>query len=133
MTTEPAQTSRPRGGRMRWLPRVLRDDNGSASVLAVAIIAALLLMTALLMTLATAFSARHQLQGATEAAALAAADVAAGFVGGYPCPAAAQVAAGNGVDLIDCEVSGPVVSLHAHRSVLGIDVTVAARAGPGPQ
>lgn len=122
-----------RGVRLSRVMRPFRDDTGSGSVLAIAVIAALLMMAALLMTLVTALSARHQLQGAAEAAALAGADVAAGFLGGYPCLAAARVAAGNGVELADCDVADAIVSVQAHRVVLGVDVTVAARAGPGPQ
>lgn len=117
----------------RRVAGALRDDRGSGSVLALAVVAATLVVTALLMTLGAAFTVKHQVQGAADAAALAAADVSAGFVGGYPCEAAKRVAELNGAGLADCELAGVTAAVRVQRSFMGIIVAVSARAGPGPQ
>lgn len=111
--------------------KAARDD-GSGSVLAVALVACVLLLTGLALPLNAALTTRQLTANAADAAALAAADTASGLVPGYPCRNAEEAARLNGALLAACAVDGLDVRVSASRSVLGILVTVAARAGPPP-
>ncbi|GGF13280.1 Rv3654c family TadE-like protein [Subtercola lobariae] len=112
---------------------LFRDDRGSGSVLALALIGAVLGVTALLLTLAAALGVKHTVESTAESAALAAADVASGSVGGYPCDRAATAAALGGASLDSCDVVGAIVTVRVSRSVLGFEVGALARAGPPPE
>ena len=109
---------------------LVRGEEGSGSVLAVALAASVLVLTGLVFPLNQALITRQLVANAADAAALAAADTTSGVVAGYPCPNAAEAARLNGAELGECVVEGLEVRVTAVRRVLGIPVTVAARAGP---
>lgn len=108
-------------------------ESGSGSVLAVALVASVLLLTGIALPLNAALTTRQLAANAADAAALAAADTASGLVPGYPCENAAQAARLNGASLGDCAVDGLEVRVTASKVVLGATVTVEARAGPPPR
>lgn len=108
----------------------MRNDAGSGSVLVVAIVAATLLATALIVPLFAAFTVGQSVQNAADAAALAAADTASGRVAGVPCEAAGMAATLGGASVTSCAVDGVIASVSVARSFLGFDVTSRARAGP---
>jgi len=108
-------------------------DRGAGSVLAVGIIGATVLLCGAALPLYAVLVARSSVTAAADAAALAAADVRVGAVGGFPCDVAAEVAAANGAVLVDCELDGYVATVSAHRQVLGFAVTARATAGPSPE
>ena len=112
------------------LPHRLRDDRGAGAVLALAIIAAVVALTLITVTATAAFAARQRTVSAADAAALAAADVRPGVVGGVPCTVAARVAQANGAALVSCTVKGATASVTAESWVLGVPVRVSATAGP---
>jgi len=112
-----------------WL---VRGESGSGSVLSVAIIAAVLCLTSLLLPLQFAFARKQQAAGAADAAALAAADARSGAVSGVPCVVAAQVAEANGARLDACELDGLVATVRVSTSILGFGVDASATAGPPP-
>jgi len=120
-----AGTTGPRRGRTR-------GDRGAGSVLAVAIVAGLISLTALLVPLYLVLATKQALAGAADAAALAAADVRVGFVAGEPCAVARRVAAANGGELTACQVDGLVVTVTVSGSVAGFAIGVSATAGPPP-
>ena len=105
-------------------------ERGAGSVLAVAIVACVVVLTAVALPLYTVLIVRASVSGAADAAALAAADTVSGVVGGIPCERAAIVARENGARLDSCAADGLVVTVSASRSVLGFQVSVAATAGP---
>jgi len=105
-------------------------DSGSGSILAVAIMAAMLGIVSLLVPLYGVLFAKQGAAGAADAAALAAADVAVGIVAGQPCAAAASLATANGATLERCEVDGVIVTVTVTVPAFGFDVFGAATAGP---
>lgn len=104
----------------------------SGSVVTVAIATGLVALTATTLPVMSALVARQTVSGAADAAALAAADVAVGLVGGFPCETASRVAAANGAGVDSCEVDGLVATVTVSRGILGIGVTATATAGPPP-
>ena len=109
---------------------VLRGDRGSGSVLGLAILAAVVGITIVVVPLYSAFAGRQAVSGAADAAALAAADTRAGVVSGYPCDLAQTIAELNETRLVSCDVDGLVVTVAVSRKILGIDIVVFATAGP---
>lgn len=107
----------------------LASERGSGSILAVAIIAAVLMLFCLVVPVATVLSAQQRVAGAADASALAAADVAVGIRSGSPCPIAATVAAGNAARLDGCFIEGPTATVRVTTSVLGFAVSARATAG----
>jgi len=113
-------------------------DRGSGSILAVAIVAAILGLVAMSTPLYAVLSAKQRVASAADASALAGASVALGIVPGIPCAAAASLATANGAELARCEVDGAVVTVRLSTPVLGFSVPASATAGPatatvGPQ
>lgn len=96
----------------------------------VALIAATMLATALIVPLFAAFAVGQSVQNAADAAALAAADTASGRVAGVPCEAAGEAATLGGASVTLCAVDGLIASVSVARSFLGFDVESRARAGP---
>jgi secretion/DNA translocation related TadE-like protein len=122
------QTARPGSGPS---PRgSARDDHGSGSILAVAIIAAMLGVVTVSAPLYVVLNGKRAAAGAADAAALAAATVAAGIVPGVPCAAAASLADANGAILTGCEADGDVVTVRVGIRILGFSVPATATAGP---
>lgn len=88
----------------------LRSAEGSASVLALAALAVLVVATAAVVEAGLSIAARHHLAAVADTSALtAAAVVDAGARAA--CEAAGAVARRNGSTLVDCLVSGPVVTV----------------------
>jgi secretion/DNA translocation related TadE-like protein len=108
----------------------LRSEHGAGTVAALGVVSATLLCAGLSLPIGAALVVKQRLEAAADAAALAAADTATGFSAGYPCDAAAQAAALNGAQLAECSVEGLVATVQVRGQVLGLDVIVAARAGP---
>lgn len=108
----------------------MRSETGAGSILAVAVVAGLIALTAILLPLYTALAVKQSTLGAADAAALAAADVAVGIVAGFPCATASRVAAANGAVLSACSLDGLVVTVSVSRSILGMQLTAVATAGP---
>lgn len=104
-------------------------ERGSGSILAVAIVAAVLMLFSLVLPVAIVLSAQQRAAGAADAAALAAADVAVGIDAGSPCPVAAIVAAANATRLNGCLVDGTTVTVRVTASVLAFTVSARATAG----
>lgn len=122
-----------RRGRMAAEPlAAAKSEFGSGSVLSAALIASVLMLTGLALPLNAALTTRQLAANAADAAALAAADTASGVVPGYPCANAAEAARLNGAALGECAVEGLLVRVTASKSVLGVVVTIEARAGPPP-
>ena len=119
----------------RALPRPHREprDSGSASVLGVALIAAVVMVCALMLPLYIGLSVRQGVIAAADAAALAGADVASGRIPGYVCEAASEVAVANGAVLTGCAAEELVVTVSTERTFLGLDVVASATAGPATE
>ncbi|QJU54520.1 Rv3654c family TadE-like protein [Herbiconiux sp. KACC 21604] len=108
-----------------------RSEEGSGSVLGLALITAFALAAALFVPMGGALAAGQQLRGAADAAALAAADTASGRVAGEPCAFAAEAAGATGAALTACTVDASgTASVTVATTIVGIAVTVRARAGP---
>ena len=107
-------------------------EQGSGSILAVAIVAGVLCLMAMLLPLQLALARGQAVSGAADAAALAAADVRSGAVAGVPCEAAASVARANGAALETCELDGLVATVVVSGSFAGLPLRGAATAGPPP-
>ena len=111
---------------------VSAQERGSGSVLAVGILGAVLVATALVLPLLAVLAAGQAARGAADAAALAAADTASGLEAGVPCGSAATAATLNGAALTECTVHGLIASVAVARTVLGFELGARARAGPPP-
>jgi len=105
-------------------------DEGSGSILAIGVLSAIAILAATSIPLYAALSARSQLQGAADAAALAAADVRRGVTGGFPCDVAADVATANGAELARCDLDGYIATVEVRRETLGFELRSTATAGP---
>jgi secretion/DNA translocation related TadE-like protein len=106
------------------------SERGSGSILALAVLAAMLALCSLLLPLVGVLSAKQRMSAAADAAALAAADVTVGLAPGVPCAAADRVAAANGAMLAGCEVDGLVVTVAVKATILGLPIEASATAGP---
>jgi secretion/DNA translocation related TadE-like protein len=115
------------GGRQSW------SERGAGSILAIAVLGATVLLTTLVVSTLTLLAVGRSVANAADAAALAAADTASGAIAGYPCPAANAVAALNEVAVTRCAVAGLIASVSVTRTVLGIELSASARAGPPPE
>jgi secretion/DNA translocation related TadE-like protein len=105
-------------------------ERGSATVLALGIVAALVCLTTGAIAIAGASVAKQRAAGAADLAALAAADVASGAIPGTPCGEAERVVRANGASLGFCEVDGAIARVTASLSYLGFGIDIEARAGP---
>ncbi len=105
------------------------DENGSGTILAVAIVIALLeLALACSYVVGSARQEQH-LAIAAESGALAAADALNGFTTGFPCEAAKAVIEENRSKLAECRIVGFEVFVSAQDKVLGMVHFASARAG----
>jgi secretion/DNA translocation related TadE-like protein len=109
-----------------------RSDCGSGSVLAVAVLGALVTLTMVLVPVLALLPAHQVAQGAADAAALAAADTASGLMPGVPCETAARAAQLNGTSLAACSVDGLIATVTVSRTVGAFPISSRARAGPAP-
>lgn len=108
----------------------LRDERGAGSILVVAILAAVIGLAALALPLYSVLVTKRAVEGAADAAALAAADVAVGRAPGVTCEVAARVAEANGSRLTDCHPDGLVVTVRVERQAAGFAVGAISSAGP---
>ncbi|HNP58626.1 Rv3654c family TadE-like protein [Gordonia sp. UBA7599] len=123
---------------VRWsVVRRVHDEDGSATVLGVAVIACLVVLTASLVLVGTAVVARHRATAAAELAALAAASAA--LTGSAePCAAAERLVRAQGdssLRLASCELDGEFVDVEVavpvRLSHFGVrSASARARAGP---
>lgn len=104
-------------------------QRGSAGVLVVGVVAALVLVTAGMLLVLQHSVQRHRVMAATDAAALHAADALRGIVPGQPCRAAAAVLQGQGVRLVECRIRGFDVLIQAEAEGGLQAVRARARAG----
>jgi secretion/DNA translocation related TadE-like protein len=105
-------------------------ESGSATVLAVGIVGAMLVLLAFLLPVVVLLGAHGRAAAAADAAALAGADTALGVTAGIPCDAAVRVARADGADLVRCRQTGTAVRVDVTVEVLGLPLPGAARAGP---
>lgn len=112
------------GGQQSW------PERGAGSILAIAVLGATVLLTTLVVSTLALLAVGRSVATAADAAALAAADTASGAIAGYPCPAANAVAALNEAAVTRCAVAGLIASVSVKRTVLGIELSASARAGP---
>ncbi|MDR5700261.1 Rv3654c family TadE-like protein [Agromyces aerolatus] len=110
--------------------RTARAERGSGSVLVLAIVGAVLALTAGLVPLLGVFVHSQVAANAADAAALAAADALAGAVPGVPCELAELVARRHGTRLVSCDGAGAEASVSVAARVLTFEITARARAGP---
>jgi secretion/DNA translocation related TadE-like protein len=75
---------------------------------------------------------RQRTIAASDAAALAAADVLLGASPGDPCAVAASVAERNGATLESCELDGYLATVTTGSRVAGVPILVRSTAGPEP-
>jgi secretion/DNA translocation related TadE-like protein len=107
-----------------------RDERGAGSILVVAILAAVIGLAALAIPLYSVLVTKRAAEGAADAAALAAADVAVGRAPGVICDVAARVAEANAAVLTDCHPDGLVVTVRVERQAAGFAIGAIASAGP---
>ncbi|WEO78025.1 hypothetical protein BJQ94_03010 [Cryobacterium sp. SO2] len=107
-------------------------DRGSGSVLAVALLGAIVALTVLLLPVLGLLVVAGQLRTAADATALAAADTASGLLPGVPCESAQRTATLNAVELSGCEVDGLIATVTTTRVAAGFLLSARARAGPPP-
>lgn len=124
--------------------RLLCEERGSGTVLAVGIISALMVLIAVIHVVTAAAVAGAQAARAADLAALAAADIARGLSTGDPCTVAEQVTSRNNAALQDCTVGGDqgnevtvlvsreidVVIIPEGLNVPPLEAQARARAGP---
>jgi len=103
---------------------------GSASVLGIGLVGASALLVIATGTVGHAVAVRVALDGAADAAALAAADALAGFVADEPCAVAQRAASLNGARLEACSIDGAIADIVVDTAVMGLHVSSRARAGP---
>jgi secretion/DNA translocation related TadE-like protein len=112
------------------------DEAGSATVVMLAVIAAVLTLTASGLLLSSAVLASHRARSAADLAALAAAGaLLEGEAPPRACQAAARVVAANAGQLQRCVAVGEEVqiSVAVHAGARGLGVATArSRAGPSP-
>jgi secretion/DNA translocation related TadE-like protein len=108
----------------------VRRESGSATVLAVGLVAALVVLLAALVPVVVLLGAHGRAAAAADAAALAAADTALGAVAGIPCDTAARIAGADGAASVRCRQEGLDVRVDVTVIALGVVVPGAARAGP---
>ena len=106
-----------------------RSDAGSATVLAVGIVAAMLVLLAGLVPVVVLLGAHERAAAAADAAALAGADTALGVTAGIPCERAGEVARSDGARLLRCRQSGTDVRVDVAVQALGLALPAAALAG----
>ena len=107
-----------------------RDERGVGTALALAVIGAVVALLVGLAAIALVLETRARVSGATDAAALAAADTAMGNATGVPCDRATALAADAGVVVADCAQRGALVRVRGTAEVLGLTVAAEAVAGP---
>jgi secretion/DNA translocation related TadE-like protein len=99
-------------------------------VLAVAIVGAAVAVGVCAVALAAGLTARHRVEGASDLAALVAADAASGAIAGEPCQLAERVAQAGGARLSACTPDGLIVRVTVVGTFGGIPIEAHSAAGP---
>lgn len=136
--SESDRDSPDRDPQERDTPYLDEPERGSGSVLAVALIGAIMMLAVVVAAVGHVAWAHHRARTAADLAALAAADVARGLASGEPCAAARRVAEANGARFKGCcppSERGEVYDVRVEADLpawLGRfgPVTGLARAGP---
>lgn len=105
-------------------------ERGSGSVLTVAIVASVALFAMAVIPAGAVLSRRQAVAGASDAAALAAADARSGAIAGHPCDLAERVARANAARVASCELDGLVATVSATGTVGPFRITTRSTAGP---
>ena len=109
---------------------MIRGERGSGTVVAVALLAAVILVGTAVIVAAQAAVVARRAAAAADAAALAAADTALGIVPGVPCETARRVAQADGAALTGCHLSGTTARVEVRSSTPFGHIGARARAGP---
>lgn len=109
-----------------------RSEEGSATVVAVGVVAGTLLVTAAVLAGCTGVVGHQRAVAAADAAALAAADVASGLLPGEPCGEAARVADAGSATLSACTIDDGVAIVEVEVEVGPMALSARSRAGPPP-
>lgn len=120
-----------RNARARCCGGAADAERGSASVLMLAVVAALVVVAVTVAVLAGTSAARTRAQSAADMAVLAAA-TAAMYATAVPCEAAGETARRNGAELASCagEGDGVYAVLVRVAAPAGRTASASARAGP---
>jgi len=108
------------------------DDAGAVTVVAATVVGVICSVTVVVAGAAGILIERHHLTGATDAAALAAADAAAGVVPGTPCDEAERIAEADRARILTCAVTGTDAEIEATSTVGPFVIRASARAGQPP-
>jgi len=117
-------------GAARAARRPAGAEHGSGSVLAIALLGAIVAVTMALLPVLGLLSVGQAVRSAADAAALAGADTASGLIPGVPCEAAQRAAELNAVHLSGCTVDRLKVTVTVERTAGGFALRGRARAGP---
>ena len=109
--------------------KLFRDD-GSGTVLSLAMIAIGIACFGLTQTVAIHLLSEARLTAIAESAALSADDALRGLITGYPCEIAREIADENMVNLDECRIVGFEAFVKMHVKSMGIVLNATARAGP---
>ncbi|WP_344792713.1 Rv3654c family TadE-like protein [Gryllotalpicola daejeonensis] len=109
---------------------VIANERGSGTVLGVAVLGAVTLVTGAGLVALGALAAQQTAQSAADAAALAAADTLSGRAAGFACENAERAAALDQASLASCETDGLVAVVSVSRNWSRFELTARARAGP---
>ncbi|PWJ66969.1 Rv3654c family TadE-like protein [Rathayibacter iranicus] len=106
------------------------QEDGSASIVAVAVVVGTILVTIAVLVGCGAVVGHQRAVAAADASALAAADVGSGLVPGEPCAEAERVAVAGGASLLTCRFESGVATVEV--AVGPLPLTAHSRAGPPP-
>jgi len=104
----------------------------AGAVLSVAIVGVAAAMTVGLASVGAAATFAQRLAGTADAAALAAADAAAGAASGDPCDRADEIAGQASAIVTACDVADLIVTITVSAPFGPFAAMVSARAGPPP-
>lgn len=107
----------------------LGEERGSATMLSLGVVGALMLAGLFCLRWQLANDANGQADTAAETAAIAAADALSGFRTGHPCEVAAQISQLNMVSVVECRIVGFDVNIRVAMKTLGMVHFASARAG----
>lgn len=105
------------------------DDRGAGAILAVAIVAAAVVAAGVTLGACGLVVASARVDAAADAAALSAADAAAGWTSDDPCTRAGTVATANGATVVACTLEGLTATIVVADGG-GLPVRSTAVAGP---
>ena len=105
-------------------------EDGSGTILAVAVIGLSIACLGITQTIALNLLMGARLNAVADSAALSADDALRGLVTGYPCEVAASIAKENMAILDECRIVGFEAFVKLHVQSMGIVLNASARAGP---